>query len=51
MLAAWRTNFANPKLAFEIVQLPNFSALYASSARNRVKVTHWPYVREAQRQV
>lgn len=51
MIASWRSAFGDPRMPFEIVQLPNFSALYASSVYGRKRVVHWPYVREAQRQV
>ncbi len=51
MLGAWRSAFGNAKLPFEIVQLPNYSSLYAESVYQRVRVLHWPFVREAQRQV
>jgi sialate O-acetylesterase len=51
MLKAWRAAFRNAELPFEIVQLPNYSSLYANSRFDRKRVVHWPFVREAQRQV
>lgn len=52
LLVAWRKQFRQPSLAFDIVQLAAFKSPYARlDEPKRRDMGHWPVVREAQRQV
>lgn len=57
LISSWRNTFSQPKLPWEIIQLPIYNSAYrpkfnindqSGDTQNR---NHWPYVREAQREV
>jgi sialate O-acetylesterase len=52
LLSTWRTTFGFPTMPFVIVQLAAFIPRYAQNKDPfRSNLNHWPFVREAQRQV